>query len=92
MAALRFALPRGAAEPIEPAIRPEYQDLVPEASLQLALDRAITDLTEMRDRIEGGVRRRGGDYRFSPGDMARGERVFREGLGAVGEYRRRRPA
>ena len=91
MAALRFAPPRGAGEPGQAPVSRETPDLEPEGALQLALSRAISDLTDFRDRIDGGVRRRGEKYRVSPGEFGRAERVFRGGLEAVAEYRRRRP-
>ena len=90
-AAITFAPFRSSLETsVDLAERGADQGLSPESDLFLAMQRAARELGQFGDRIEGGIRRAGEDYRVGQADLARVRRVFNEGIEALGRYQHRR--
>lgn len=90
-ATLRFRPPAGHAEPVETyEPLPADPDLIPEMALWNAVSAAVRELGQFADRIEGGQRRAGEDFRVGPADLARARRVFNQGIEALGRYQHRR--
>lgn len=92
--ALRFRLPAGAAEPVEPyEPLPADPDLIPETALQLGLARVAGVVVELVEAIDRGVRRKGEDYRADDhAVLARADRAAEALATTVAAYRARRPS